>query len=142
MIDGRGIPEADPNEPFGDPVENDPLESVEEAEPYFAPTDPVIRTGRDGDTEVLGGFDDGQVPQVEPPPSADDEALRAAVRRELALDASTTHLRIGVSVEKGVVRLWGEVADAADAENAVAVAGEVPGVGEVVDALTPTGRPS
>ncbi|TMC77824.1 MAG: BON domain-containing protein [Chloroflexi bacterium] len=37
---------------------------------------------------------------------------------------------------QGVVRLQGVVEDEADAENALAVAGDVPGVVEVVDELT------
>ena len=35
-------------EPFEEPVETDPTEAVEEGEPYFPPTDPVVRTGRGG----------------------------------------------------------------------------------------------
>ena len=36
-------------EPFAQPVETDPTESVEEAEPYFPPTDPVVRVDDTGD---------------------------------------------------------------------------------------------
>ena len=141
MKDQRGKREAPEVDPFSEPMENDPAKSVENAEPYFPPTDPVVRVTKRGETEVAGGFGDGDAPvreghvhaELEDVPS--DEGLEDAVRAELALDASTTHLRLVVSVKDGVVRLSGEVADAADSENALAVAGRVAGVLEVVDDL-------
>jgi len=33
-------------EPFDDPAKTDPAAAVEDAEPYFPPTDPVVRTDR------------------------------------------------------------------------------------------------
>ena len=131
--------------PSEEPVESDPTEAVEEAEPYFPPTDPVVRTAPEGDTEIAGGFDDGEPSQgialdmasslVTATP---DEALKDAVRAELALDASTAHLRLDVCVEDAVVTLRGEVADSADSDNAIAVAGRVGGVADVIDELTTT----
>ena len=47
-------------EPFDKPVENDPTEAVEEAEPYFPPTDPVVRTDHSGETRIAGGFGSGE----------------------------------------------------------------------------------
>jgi BON domain-containing protein len=142
MQDGRGAregPRGSPDEPFGEPVENDPTQAVEEGEPYFPPTDPVTRQTETGETKIAGGFGRGEIRDghihaaTEVAPS--DEAIEDAVRAELALDASTAHLRIGVSVRDGVARLVGVVADATDAENAVAVAGRVPGVSDVLDEL-------
>jgi osmotically-inducible protein OsmY len=68
--------------------------------------------------------------------SPSDEALEDLVHRALRLDASTAHLQLKVGVLQGVVRLRGVIEDEADAENALAVAGDVPGVVEVIDELT------
>ncbi len=54
----------------------------------------------------------------------------------LRLDASTAHLHLKVGVRQGVVRLQGMIEDEADAGNALAVAGEVPGLVDVIDELT------
>jgi hypothetical protein len=127
-------------EPFDQAVETDPTEAVEEAEPYFPPTDPVVRVDRKGKTQIAGGFGTGEASR-EPPAAAirgvpPDEALEDIVHRALRLDASTAHLHLKVGVLQGVVRLQGPVEDEADAENALAVAGDVPGVVEVIDELT------
>src|SRR5207237_10705008 len=127
-------------EPFDKPVEADPTEAVEEAEPYFPPTDPVVRTDHSGETRIASGFGSGKTPAQEPrgaiadaPP---DETLEDLVHRALRLDASTAQLHLKVGVVQGVVRLRGTVDDEADAENALAVAGDVPGVVEVIAELT------
>lgn len=103
---------------------------------FFAPTDPVVRAGSDGEPEIVGGF----APTAEAPAperSSDgrigDEALADAVRDALALDAATADLTLSVDVADGVVRLRGTVLSLDDAENAEAVAGAVPGVVEVID---------
>jgi hypothetical protein len=127
-------------EPFDEPVETDPTEAVEEAEPYFPPTDPVVRTDHAGETRIASGFGSGDT-RAEAPASAvtdtpSDEALEDLVHRALRLDASTAHLHLKVGVSQAVVRLQGPIEDEADAENALAVAGDVPGVAEVIDELT------
>ena len=127
-------------EPFNQPVENDPTEAVEEAEPYFPPTDPVVRIDHAGETQIASGFESGDTPE-QPAPGAiagtpSDEALEDLVHRALRLDASTAHLHLKVGVLQGVVRLQGPIEDEADAENALAVAGDVPGVVDVIDELT------
>jgi len=43
-------------------VETDPTEAVEEAEPYFPPTDPVVRIDQSGETQIAGGFGGGELP--------------------------------------------------------------------------------
>jgi osmotically-inducible protein OsmY len=127
-------------EPFAEPVETDPTEAVEEAEPYFPPTDPVVRVDEKGETRIAGGFGTGEAPEQraeqatgDAPP---DEALEDLVHRALRLDASTAHLRLKVGVSQGIVRLRGLIEDESDAENALAVAGDVPGVVDVIDELT------
>jgi hypothetical protein len=127
-------------EPFDKPVETDPTEAVEEAEPYFPPTDPVVRTDHAGETQIASGFGSGDT-RADPPAAAvtdvpSDEALEDLVHRSLRLDASTAHLHLKVGVAEGVVRLQGPIEDEDDAENALAVAGDVPGVVDVVDELT------
>ena len=127
-------------EPFAEPVETDPTEAVEEAEPYFPPTDPVVRVDQKGDTQIAGGFGTGRSSD-EPPAAAirdvpSDEALEDIVHRALRLDASTAHLHLKVGVSDGVVRIRGMIEDESDAENALAVAGDVPGVVDVIDELS------
>jgi hypothetical protein len=142
MTSGRGDRYSREDEPFGEPTQNDPGEAVAQGEPYFPPTDPVVRTRRGHEIEILGGFGEGDLP-ASPSHAAtrrrasSDEALADAVRAQLALDASTSHLRIGVTVEDAIVKLSGEVADLADAESAVAVAGQVADVADVIDDLRP-----
>ena len=136
--DMNDIPESEIEvEPFDKPVETDPTEAVEEAEPYFPPTDPVVRVDRQGETRIAGGFGAGDTPETHATQdTASDEALEDLVHRALRLDASTAHLRLKVGVLQGVVRLQGMIEDEADAENALAVAGDVRGVVEVSDELS------
>ena len=121
-------------------VENDPTEAVEEAEPYFPPTDPVVRVDEKGDTQIAGGFGTGEALERHPTAATrgapSDEALEDLVHRALRLDAGTAQLHLKVGVVEGVVRLRGPIEDESDAENALAVAGDVPGVVDVIDELT------
>jgi osmotically-inducible protein OsmY len=121
-------------------VENDPTEAVEEAEPYFPPTDPVVRVDEKGETQIAGGFGTGEALERHPTAATrgapSDEALEDLVHRALRLDAGTAHLHLKVGVVEGVVRLQGPIEDESDAENALAVAGDVPGVVDVIDELT------
>lgn len=107
---------------------------------YFPPTDPVIRANAQGNIDVLGGFaassdDDLGVQRSAEDARPGDEALAEAIQRELREDALTTDLSIDVEVSEGVARLYGQVTDLTDAENAEEVANRVPGVREVVDEL-------
>jgi osmotically-inducible protein OsmY len=121
-------------------VETDPTEAVEEAEPYFPPTDPVVRVDQRGETRIAGGFGTGEAPGQHPRgaggDSPSDEALEDSVHRALRLDASTAHLRLKLGVSQGIVRLRGAIEDESDAESALAVAGDVPGVVDVIDELS------
>jgi osmotically-inducible protein OsmY len=99
-----------------------------------------VRVDQKGETRIAGGFGTGVAPEqpvreaAEDAPS--DEALEDLVHRALRLDASTAHLRFKVGVLQGVVVLRGLIEDESDAENALAVAGDVPGVVDVTDELT------
>jgi osmotically-inducible protein OsmY len=108
---------------------------------YFPPTDPVVTTDARGRLQVLGGFGATSMDSVEVEPSAGDarpgdEALADAIRRELREDALTTDLVVDVAVRRGVAHLRGTVPGVDDAENAEEVAARVPGVREVVEALS------
>jgi osmotically-inducible protein OsmY len=121
-------------------VENDPTEAVEEAEPYFPPTDPVVRVDDKGETQIAGGFGTGEALERHPTAATrgapSDEALEDLVHRALRLDAGTAQLHLKVGVAEGIVRLRGLIEDESDAENALAVAGDIPGVVDVIDELT------
>jgi osmotically-inducible protein OsmY len=83
------------------------------AEPVFAPTDPIVKTGRHG-LEILGGFADTSVDEV------------AAEEHDVS----------------GVVRLTAAVSSLDDADAAEEVAGRVPGVVEVDERLEIGSSPS
>ena len=120
-------------------IDIDPTKAVEEAEPYFPPTDPVVRIDHQGETRIAGGFGTGEPEPTSPATMRDlppDEALEDLVHRALRLDASTAQLHLKVGVVGGVVRVRGAIEDETDAGNALAVAGDVPGVVDVVDELT------
>lgn len=127
----------------------DPIESAEEAEPYFPPTDPVIRPASNPEegAEVVGGFSpiaaDASGVEGDYPVSGNrpgDQQVQEAVVRELREDARTTELQIGVWVRQGVVRLEGTVPLLEDAEAAEEVAARVEGVAEVLDELEVAGQ--
>lgn len=123
--------------------------AVEEGEPYFPPTDRVLRPSTSPEElQVVGGFQDTSMDEVattedEGPGQQpgetdlyrhrDDEDIRDDVLRELSEDSLTTDLTLRVNVVNGVVFLHGAVPSIDDAENAEAVAGGVPGVVEVRD---------
>jgi osmotically-inducible protein OsmY len=127
-------------------------EAVEEGEPYFPPTDPVVRPVKeDQELEVVGGMQDTSMDELaeepeldssEVPPESpvaghrDDETIREDILRELKEDALTTDLDVDVEVIKGIATLNGTVGSIDDAMNAEEVAGRVPGVVEVRDETT------
>lgn len=126
---------------MGDPGTTDVIEAIEEGEPYFPPTDPVIRIGGINDAEILGGF---SITSLEEPNEPEDVPLRVLtnddeiaqrVRYALAADAYTTDLNIKVRVEDAVVFLHGMVGSLEDIEQAEQVAGSVPGVEDVEEDL-------
>ncbi len=132
---------ADTNEidAVGD-YEPDDLAEVEPDATFFAPVDPVLTVDNAGDSEVLGGFsptslDGERVDRSVEDNIPGDEALADAVRAALRADAATTDLNVRVQVARGVARLRGRVASLEDAENAEAVAADVPGIEDVIEEL-------
>ena len=123
----------------------------EDAETFFAPTDPVVEPNRyTGQIEVVGGFqpeatDDTDEEESEAYDESvalddtdrllqrDDEDIRDDVLRELREDALTTDLKINVVVRRGLVILTGLVQTIDDAESAQEVASRIPGVIDVDD---------
>jgi osmotically-inducible protein OsmY len=122
----------------------DPGQSMDEAIPYFPPTDPVVggQRHRQDEIEVIGGFQTTSMLGDEDialnQPFRGDEQITEDVLRELREDATTTDLRVRVHTRDGVVFLVGEVPTLEDAENAEAVAGRVTGVVEVREELKVT----
>ncbi len=124
-------------------------EAIEEGEPYFPPTDPVVRPSTDEqDLDVLGGFSESSMdelvtdPDLEPWANAgepdvfgprQDGDIQRDVENELREDAYTTDIPVHVNVVNGIVYLRGKVHSITDAEYAEEVAGRVPGVAEVQD---------
>ncbi len=129
-----------------DPGTSNVIDVVENGATYFPPTDPP--TGRADDNDaftVLSGFADSSTDTIgadadEPEDDTNrlvtDDELADIVRRELREDAVTTDLDIRVSAVGGTVILRGEVDTLEDAENAEAIANEVPAVVEVREELT------
>ena len=120
---------------------DDTMEAVSEAEPYFPPTDPVVKPDRSTDgIEMLGGFAqtaddiDASTANLPGKPRGDDE-LREAVLAALHADAATTDLTLDVAVQDGTVILRGTVPSLDDADLAESVAARVPGVEDVQDEL-------
>lgn len=128
----------------GADMTSDSMVATEAGLPYSPPTDPVVRPAENNQgLEIVGGFgaaaddafpDDpvGTALGAAPP---GDEDLEEQVLAELAADAMTTDLAIEVAARNGVVRLRGRVPTLDDAEAAEAVAGNVPGVREVIEEL-------
>jgi len=127
----------------GDAGTSDPQDAAAEAEPYFPPTDPVVRPSTtDQQLAVVGGFEATATDDLDGTAGFDvrnDDDLAQAVHRELAEDALTIDLPIRVGVVDGVVVLRGDVPSLEDAENAEAVASRVGGVQEVREELTVAG---
>ena len=142
----EGIPGTEPdfNRGLGTTDEQD---AADEAEPFFPPTDPVIRiVPRDLEgIEISGGF---AGTSMDDPPYDEESAvidvprdaeIAEDVRLALQEDAATSDLDVFVYVRNGVVHLRGRVPSLDDAELAEEVAGRIPGVVDVVDELDVSG---
>lgn len=128
-----------------DPGTTNVIDVVENGATYFPPTDPP--TGRADDNDgftILSGFADSSTdtfsanadePEDDSNRLVTDDELADVVRRELREDAVTTDLDIRVTAVGSTVILRGEVDTLEDAENAEAIANEVPSVVEVVEEL-------
>ena len=129
-----------------DPGTSNVIDVVENGATYFPPTDPPTTRSDDNDGfAILNGFADSSTDEIGADatlPEDDerrvptDDELADIVRRELREDALTTDLPIRVTARGSTVTLRGEVDTLEDAENAEAVAYEVPSVVEVEEELT------
>ena len=129
-----------------DPGTTNVIDVVENGATYFPPTDPPSTRADDADGfAVLNGFsqtstdaidDDDTVPEDDENRVPTGDELADYVRRELREDAATGDLPIHVTARGSTVVLRGEVDTLEDAENAEAVANEVPAVVEVREELT------
>jgi hypothetical protein len=124
-----------------DPGTTDMIESVEEAEPYFPPTDPPIGRGPRSTIAVRAGFSGTSLQEDD---TGEDDPLRVQsgddeiaerVRYALDNDSYTSELNIEVEVMDGVVHLHGEVTSLDDIDQAEQVAGSVEGVEDVEEDL-------
>ena len=119
----------------------DVIESVEEAEPYFPPTDPPIGTRSLSNAAVRGGFASSSLEEPDGPEDVPlrvqggDDEIAARVRYALRTDAYTADLNIHVDVVDGTVYLRGKVRSIEDVEQAEQVAGSVEGVEDVEEEL-------
>jgi hypothetical protein len=121
---------------------DDPGEAAEEGLAWIPPTDPPFRVGDDGNPEVAAGFGTSSTDE---PFDADHHASALAAHDEveervleaLRADAATTGLvdRLELDAEGGRVILAGTVDDLEDEDAVLEVAGEVPGVTEVVSRI-------
>lgn len=147
-------PDANPNAQLDPVFETDPdftddigtsdsQRSAAEAEPYFPPTDPVVRPSTTAqELAVVGGFGATSMDDLEGAAGFDernDDDLMQAVHRELREDALTTDLEIRVTARDGTVILRGEVPSLEDVDSAEDVASRVGGVREVQEELTIAG---
>lgn len=129
-----------------DPGTTNVIDVVENGATYFPPTDPPSGRADDNDGfTVLNGFADSSTDAISADPDepeddtnrlVTDDELADIVRRELREDAVTTDLDIRVTAIGSTVILRGEVDTLEDAENAEAIANEVPAVVEVREELT------
>jgi hypothetical protein len=140
-LDGSYLQEGEEPTFTDDPGTTDVIEAVEEGEPYFPPTDPVIRVSRNQNADVMGGFSGSSYEEPSEPEDdpnrvqSNDDEIAERVRYTLAADAYTADLNIDVEVENGVVYLHGKVGSLDDIEQAEQLAGSVPGVEDVEEDL-------
>lgn len=118
----------------------DIMEATAEADPYFPPTDPVVKPDRSTDgVQMVGGFAQTADPDAATAglpglPRGDDE-IRTAVLDALKADAYTTDMSVEVEVEDGIVFLRGTVQSLEDVDLIESVAANVPMVEEVREEL-------
>ncbi|MBC8163556.1 MAG: BON domain-containing protein [Roseiflexaceae bacterium] len=124
---------------------NDPIEAIEEGYTYVPPIDPPVVPGDPGDYDtarVASGFAGSSLDEAYNVDThsefvpADDEMV-ARVRDALRADSSTNAFaaRITIAAREGIITLRGRVDDMVDSDNALAVAGYVEGVEDVVDEI-------
>ncbi len=113
---------------------DDPMVAAAEGLTYIPPIDPPVVADDDAPGyEVRGGFATSALDDAPEAAPRGDSELVDRVRRELAEDSQTSALRLRVGGRNGVVALGGRVEDRSASRAAVAVAGRVDGVRQVID---------
>jgi hypothetical protein len=124
--------------PFPDVVgTRDSIEAVRDAEPYVPPTDPpVLPGGREGITMATGFGTSPDEEAAEDEPLRNDLDIEDEVTLLLRQDSLTSRYNLGADVDNGVVHIRGRVASIDDAEHALSIVGELPGLVDIVDDMT------
>lgn len=128
------------NEPAGGTTD-DPLVASEEGVPYEPPTERVITAGSgDGSPAEVAGHSPTDAGELERTGGPDGSAvmprdgeLRSAVAEALRRSDLTAAEHVTVAVRGTQVVIGGEVESIDVVEEILAVAGDVPGVSDVVD---------
>jgi hypothetical protein len=116
---------------------HDAEEAVRDAEPYVPPTDPPVLPGGYEGVHVATGF--GLSPEEEAADGGEprgDYDLQELALVTLQQDSLTSHYELVPRVRNGVIHLTGRVPSFDDAEHAMSILDELPGVVEVVDDTT------
>lgn len=140
-LDSSWLVESEEDDFMGDPGTVDVIQAIEEGEPYFPPTDPVIRAQGLNNAEMLGGFSITSLEEPNEPRDVpvrlltNDDEMAQQVHYALATNAYTADLNIKVEVRNAVAFLHGMVGSLDDIEQAEQVAGTVPGIEDVEEDL-------
>jgi len=124
--------------PFPDEVGTpDAIEAVRDAEPYMPPVDPPVLPGGAEGIHMATGFGvDVEEENFSEPLPRGDEDIHDLALLTLRQDSLTSRYPLGVEVDGGVVRLYGQVPSVEDAEHAQWILGELAGVVDVIDETT------
>lgn len=115
----------------------DAEEAARDAEPYVPPDDPPVLPGGAGGVHVATGFGfDSEEEAAESPQPRGDFDIQEQAILTLQQDSLTSRYDLGADVNEGVVRLTGHVPSLDDADHAMAIVGELPGVVDVIDDTT------
>jgi hypothetical protein len=115
----------------------DPIEAARDAEPYMAPVDPPVLPGGTEAIHTATGFGtDVQEEMERRAPYRNDADLEEEALLLLRQDSLTSRYNLAAEAGDGVVTIRGVVTDVDDAEHALSIVGEIPGIVDVVDEMT------
>lgn len=115
----------------------DPIEAVRDGEPYMAPVDPPVLPGGTEAVHTATGFGtDTEEEMARQGPHPNDADLEEEALLLLRGDSLTSRYNLVTEANDGVVTVRGVVSDVDDAEHALSVVGEIPGIVDVVDEMT------
>jgi len=116
---------------------SDVEEAVRDAEPYVPPTDPPVLPGGYEGVHVATGFGlDAEEEAARGGEPRGDFDIQDQALLVLQQDSLTSRYDLHVHVRDGVVRIHGRVPSLDDAEHAMALLSELPGVVDVEDDTT------